>query len=643
MKRFCKNNQGVALITVVVGVMFCLLLTSTMLRVSLLGLQSRSINNQVSDNFYDAESVVDTIRLNIQNVAAKAWKTSSNDVGNSTNYIKQTYSLLTGGGVCTAGTTTFSTTDSKYTSVIQNLEANAKLGGSVQSFSSIEVVANAGKFTELIVHDVEVKYENPKTKMVSYVKTDIRIKAPLYASTDDPPLASYSMFIGTGAAIGGSNMDWNHNCNKIGYLEQEGNVYIGYTGNWNNGSPDALTVNCRNTCIFSGDSVVINGNVRISEEATFQVTGKKVDVRGKIYIDTKCHLVVGDHTKLNCQDILIKTGSEYKSISEIQFNGTKKYDKGEPKNYYGSTNWNDFQYHNNAASIVYLESPDNGETYTGKGYDATISNGNVKKQGGASLSGAGHIYCAPDDPNLQARERRSDGYDQRFAEIIDVDYFKKYMDKNNAVNGDGPNNNKIKAEVKDSITLNGNKKYTPTSTGLVSTSLSGGEDAKKIVLKSKGSPATDLYTCLMSVGNNQGNSQNVNPGNANSGNFIITDLDLKVRMNAVGDRYSGVYITSGNLWIEKNEGLTVGESLLDYAVRKNADLKTFIDTVGKQTYIPVGSGSADQIKYAIINNMFNGGIQVFYKTENYQGSSSVMADEDNAKMNLVDFENYEKH
>ena len=55
MKRFVKNNQGVALITVVVGVMFCLLLTSTMLRVSLLGLQSRSINNQVSDNFYDAE------------------------------------------------------------------------------------------------------------------------------------------------------------------------------------------------------------------------------------------------------------------------------------------------------------------------------------------------------------------------------------------------------------------------------------------------------------------------------------------------------------------------------------------------------------------------------------------------------------
>ena len=63
MKRFVKDNNGIALITVLVGVMFCLLLSSTMLRVSLLGLQSRSINNQSSDTYYDSESVIDVVRL----------------------------------------------------------------------------------------------------------------------------------------------------------------------------------------------------------------------------------------------------------------------------------------------------------------------------------------------------------------------------------------------------------------------------------------------------------------------------------------------------------------------------------------------------------------------------------------------------
>ena len=89
MRKFTRNNQGVALITVIIGVMFCLLLTSTMLRVSLLGLQSRSINNQVSDTFYDSENVVDTIRLNLQNTAARAWATTSNDATSSKAFVAE--------------------------------------------------------------------------------------------------------------------------------------------------------------------------------------------------------------------------------------------------------------------------------------------------------------------------------------------------------------------------------------------------------------------------------------------------------------------------------------------------------------------------------------------------------------------------
>ena len=325
--------------------------------------------------------------------------------------------------------------------------------------------------------------------------------------------------------------------------------------------------------------------------------------------------------------------------------GINQYAKGEPKKYYGTSGgWSNYPYHSNPASIVYLESNDNGATYTGKGYDANINNGSVTKQGGGSLSGPGHIYCAPDDPNLQAKPLVN-GYDQRFTEIIDIAYFEQYFNSANWPNGDGPQNNKIRSEVKEGAALNASKKYTPSSTGMKATSLSGSDTTKKVVMKTNGNPAQDLYTCQIVVGCNQGDAQNINPKpQGANGIFLVTNLpNLLVRMNAVGDSYSGVYITSGNLWIEKNDGLTVGESLLQYSVKHNGNLKDFIDTVGKQSYMNVGMGSGDSIKYSIINNLFNGGIQVFYKTTTQQGTSSVMADENNSKINLIDFENYEKN
>lgn len=686
MKKLIRNNHGVALITVVIGVMFCLLLTSTMLRVSLLGLQSRSINNQVSDNYYDAECVIDTIRLNLQNLSAKAWKESSNDVGNSTNYIKRAYVILTADteSNCTVGNHTF--TGTAYTNIKSLLQDNAKNGGTVESFSSIEVLGTGTQLKGIVIHDVEVKYENPTTKLVSYIKMDVTISAPLYASADKPPLASYSMFVGTGAAIGGSDYNPSAGTNKIGYLEQQGNVYIGYRQytarqynaggwdntlgrnldsftwigtdkGWNGGHPTALEVNCRNTCIFSGENVLINGDVKITQEGTLQLTGQKADVRGKIYIGENCHLVVGDNTILNCQDILIYVNGSYKSVSELsssQMPGTAVYPKGEPKNYYGTSGgWSNYPYHSNSASIVYLEATvtetADGKkfTYTGQGYDAKISMGSITKQGanGASLTGPNHINITPDDPKLQPKKNIPSGhekvpdYDQRFAEIIDIAYFEKYF----FCTDDGPNNNKIRSEVKSTDLLNASsKKYTPSSTDMQASSLSGSDTQKKITLESTVTGKPD-YTCQIIVGFNQGDAQNVNPGGTSSGNFIVSNLDLQVRMNAVGDKYSGVYITSGNLWIEKNDGLTVGESVLSYSKEIGGDLKKFIDTIGRQGFYDTTQTDTEKLKNSIINNLFKGGIQCFYKVEAQAGESGKKADPKNAKMDLIDFSDYEKH
>ena len=414
MRKFNKDNQGVALITVVIGVMFCLLLTSTMLRVSLLGLQSRSINNQVSDTFYDAENVVDTIRLNLQNTAARAWTTTSNDATSSYNFVAETYRLITGKAYSTSGSLTLTTASDKATA-ISNLTANAIQGGTVTDIGDIvRFNGETGKLEGITIKNVEVKYEDPKTKMVSYVKTDITIRAPLYASKKKFPLASYSMFAGSGATIwnaqtfqrnegngalsrvkefkGSTRFD---NMNQFGFWEQEGNVYIGYgpritngdtsssSGTpvlYNNGhSADALLISDRETIIFTGENVVINGNIIVSRDSNIQFEGENVEVRGKILLGPNCHLIISTSTILNCQDIwFFDSNSDvqgdkdnYHSVVKQTYTKTsdiKSYSKRPYEAW--SANNNDIKpYMNAAQSIIYIS----GNTIK----DATVSGGKV--------------------------------------------------------------------------------------------------------------------------------------------------------------------------------------------------------------------------------------------------------------------------
>ncbi len=682
MKRLVRNNNGVALITVVIGVMFCLLLTSTMLRVSLLGLQSRSINNQVTDNYYDAECVLDTIRLNLQNLSARAWKESENAIGDSSEYLKRAYVLLTADDVshCTVGTHVFTDieggtpAEQKYTNIKNKLQDNAKNGGTVESFSSIEVTGSGTKLSAIIIHDVEVKYENPTTKMVSYVKMDITISAPLYASTETPPLSSYSMFVGTGATIGGSDYNDGAGFNKIGYLEQEGNVYIGYTSyNATTQVAKALTVNCRNTLILSGNNTIINGDVTITQRASLQLTGKKVDVRGKIYIDPNCHLIIGDQTVLNCQDILIGEnkagGVVYTSVKDLSnYPSTPKtYPLGEPRKYHaklktlGLSDSDKAQAHYlyNPASIVYLEADwetktINGEpkevlkedvnglySYSGAGYDAVIKSGVIDKQSdnnngkSKNLSGTKHINISPGDPNLKPKENVTYGnkqYDQRFSEIIDIPVFAEYFKTGDAANL------KLQCEVKPSVQLSNGKYKNTTSASFQSITRNvGSSDKPAYYMKSKTNPVNDsLYKCNVWIGYNNGLSA-INKLNEDEGYFIITNLDMKINIDADCDRYSGIFLTSGKLVIQKNDGWGVGESLLNYTVKNNGNLQEFIDLIGRQC-CNASSGSYN----TIVNNLFMKGIATFYSNTTQAGSSGKVADDQNSTMDLIDFSNYEK-
>ena len=668
MRKFTKDNQGVALITVVIGVMFCLLLTSTMLRVSLLGLQSRSINNQVSDTFYDAENVVDTIRLNLQNTAARAWTTTSNDATSSYNFVAETYRLITGKAYSASGSLSLTSTTDKATA-ISNLTANAIAGGTVTDIGDIvRFNGDTGKLEGITIKDVEVKFEDPKTKMISYVKTDITIRAPLYASKKKFPLASYSMFAGTGANIwnaqGGSSNGKYGNPNQFGFLEQEGNVYFGYTTWRDTKNADSLLINGRETLILSGDNVVINGNVYLKDYSNLQLTGADVEIRGKIYLGPNCHLIVGTKTNLKCQDIRIcpadsdvkynstnyqsVAGSYTKALGEAYtYNGSpyKCYQSFKNLDNAGFQNSNP-QYINYPASIVYID-PDHVDS--APAYDAVVSNHKAYTREGAALTISidPHVDTDQSDSELHPKPRRntenedgtgavfSKSYDPFFIEMVDVTYYEKFMYDSTIKNV--TQNAKADHKIKDSVFNPNNAKNEPSGVDAYESSgLSGYKLAYNgVTLNGTSNPTFRLY---FTASTNTGNGNLVN---VSERPFILSSVNVELNQDSTTANYCGIVITSGQVGFKKDNGYCSGKSLLllDSSADKT-NLKAFMNKVG--ALVASTDVGTSNVKYVVFNNLFNGGIKRFYESNNNSGSQYTINVEHNANIDLVDTENFEK-
>ena len=687
MRKFTKDNQGVALITVVIGVMFCLLLTSTMLRVSLLGLQSRSINNQVSDTFYDAENVVDTIRLNLQNTAARAWTTTSNDATSSYNFVAETYRLITGKAYVATGNLSLTSTTDKATA-ISNLTANAIQGGTVTDIGDIvRFNGETGKLEGITIKDVQIKYENPKTKMVSYVKTDITIRAPLYASKKKFPLASYSMFAGSGATIWNaqnfSRNDGNgqlsrvqeftgstrfNNMNQFGFWEQEGNVYIGYgpkTQNglmlsasgtptiYNNGhSADALVISDRETVIFTGENIVINGNIIVSRDSNIQFEGENVEVRGRILLGPNCHLIVSTSTILNCQDIRffnsnndVQGDKEGKSVVKQSYTKTENFTTYAKRPYDAwKANNNDIKpYMNAEQSIIYIS----GSTIK----DATVSGGKVyagstplsiyfgDKLDATETDGVKHDPDLDPDPRRNTKEKNpqpgdvvySKVYDPFFIEMVDVEYFEKFC---GACHSATQNANAV-YRIKNFTPAD---KVNPTTTDL-----EGNSDGKKIkynnvTLNGVNSPTFNVYfTSCETTGNG-------NIVNSSDGPFVLSNHSVYVNVDSVKDTYCGIVISSQFVQIKKDAGYCSGVSLLSLDTDANdTNLKAFMNKVGAIVADNESQVGAGNLKYATFNNLFNGGIARFYtKPSGNNGSNFSIDTTHNQTMDLVDTNNFEK-
>jgi len=95
MRNKLKDDSGIALLSVLVMVLLCFLLSATIMRASYVALLSRNVKTTSTNNFYSAEGVVDQMKIRLQSVAAAALSIS--DAKDSTAFISVAYKQLTGG------------------------------------------------------------------------------------------------------------------------------------------------------------------------------------------------------------------------------------------------------------------------------------------------------------------------------------------------------------------------------------------------------------------------------------------------------------------------------------------------------------------------------------------------------------------
>lgn len=606
-KRASQDNRGIALVSVLIIITLCFLLSGAIMQVSYMALLSRNVSTASANNFYDAEAVVDDMKIELQAVAAAALQVSGSQ--NTAAYVDKVYTMLT---------------TRRADSTITSAEINDILADNLAYYSSdipgavVSIDPTRGGIeksadnTSVLIKGVIVEYTDPNTGYYSQITTDIRVNAPYYASSESHAVGTYSMFAGSGAEL----VARGENPNEWGNLTQEGNVYIGYmsgTYDADQKKAKALDVHyCMNfTC--SGDNIVINGDVYVEDRSNLIFTGNNVEVRGTIYLNDNSHLIVADTTNLVVGDIVVDGKSVVEGVYQLA--AGKEFSSGLPYAYYTASN---SEYINQSASVIYYSG--------GKCYEALCGSGVLRKQTGELLEA---VYFDNSDKIKPTENIEVEGvkYDAKYSSIIDIEYFRQ-LSYSTVGNYKNPRK-RLNDDSFDEI----NNKYIIKSLGVVD---------------DQNSYRTYQYAEGMSV-NVEVNigtlSEVANPGVY----FIIKYGDLSVPMNS-NNTYTGLFMATGKVTFTHGGNETFGVSLINLDTTSDMKyLKAYLGNLAKcmmdstNTKYPNGTAyDMDSYKYVVINNIFNGGIKIFYEaggtTSGGTGDTSQ-----NENLNLIELENWNKN
>ena len=607
-RRMKEDNRGIALISVMICVMLSFLLSATIMRVSLLSYLQKGIAKQATTTFYENETFVDDIKLGVQQKVAMAFANSSST--SQASFLTNFKNALLAAG---SGSTEKAQLESALASFISNSDALKVVSVTVEGEGGV-LFKPEGE-GEYVIKNVKIEYtDNTKDGYVSKIKTDIRIKSPFYITTTEPGGSNYSIVASNGAMIADGQ---GSNRNQWGSLRQNGNAYVGYNRSTTTvvkpqgGSPyiasaTALDIKQYMSYWLTGDRVIINGDIYISNHSNFIFTGKYLEVRGTIYIDNNnSHLILStNNTKVSCKDIKINgtsVGSSYSPSSSTFITGLPIDFSGQDQ---GRTTWDAV--------------PSNIALYTGN------STGKTGRTQGTTL-GATKVVKNADAkpvPNVDASGNpvttesalggSGEQYDYEYWKIIDVAALKNWT---------SPNSNK---EPKFYASV-----YTETSAGKY-TSLN-----KPDANSQHEDPTIEGQKLRVNVGTD---TQKLHDGEVHvmfKTNFGDMDFDQLNTSNPM----AGVFIATGQVLLKKAGPLTEIKSIVEWYGNDLAKAKRAVGFVGSGVMVDNG----DYARYCI-NNLFRGGIKSLLSDSASTGETTVSHDEvKNKSVEVVSFENWEKY
>ncbi|MBO4788299.1 MAG: hypothetical protein J5531_05295 [Lachnospiraceae bacterium] len=663
-----RDNRGIALISVMVGVMLCLLLSATIMRVSYLSFLQKSIGEKTTTTFYENEMFVDDLKLGIQKVVAQA----AVGVSTTSSDATQDFILAMKTGLGTGSVTTL---NARLQSFLKEDDTIYDVKVSVEG----EVIGGIKKYVveengDLIIKNVLITYKTKPSGYLSKVNTDIRIRSPFYNVEAISSSGGYSMFAGGGFTINPNSTV------KPNILHMSGDIYIGYDKsdsrknevNTKKGTQNyTLLTNAMATewkkyvCIEweAGSNVTINGDVYISGYSKLLIMSGNVDVRGKIYVSNTSQVIISTSAKLTCQDIILGcsenyTGGDsiadgydstsvgakdYTTLPKACESPTKAdwwYDTGANRIYDGLYIWN-----GSKAERIYKVTTEREEVkakvtkydssgavvYAGDGsrakeeVDYKVQRVKSLKVTSSSRNNTTLDCLVVDVMNFPDRmiTKKIDGvnydFDVEFVKLVDVEYYIRGTKNSPYID----NATRVTNYPK---TPNTETKWGAPYT--TSTDIQG--SGRKLNFKKKDGSTIEVKTMVGAI----------ETGN-NGSHFLMPSYGTNIVFNDQNNNMNsfGVYISPNKIEGTAKEMNSYISSLLSLVEDNYDNAKKFFDALGQRT-LP---GSAAE-QYRVINNMFNGGIKVFYESNSGGGGGGTVSTDvtRNSTVEAVTLENWSK-
>ena len=643
-----RDDRGIALISVMICIMLCFLLSATIMRVSYLSYLQKSIGKETTKTFYENETYVDDLKLGIQTMVVQA----ANSVSTSDANPEQVFvNSITG-----AFGTDQDDIEGKLASFL-NADSGIKSIRVLGDGSDYIKVENGGK--EIVIKNVELDYEDPVTHYISKIQTDIRIRAPYYDTTiteETTETGGYTMIAGGGSFAFGGDL---YNA-STGTLRQSGNVYIGYVeGSYSSSTKTAkaLELSRRMTMIYEG-SAVINGDVYIADNARLALLGDSVEVRGDIYLSSNSKLFLREGTTLKCRHIYLNCGekSENRSVNgngsnhNITFNVVDKSTKsnsstlGSGGSYSKSASVsqvsNHLPYGSNQGGTQ-QSSPDpafnsKGPLFVVKNFTPGSSNCNVYEIACSSGAVTSSEVTVTFDNSLEPEKKvysaaLGKDVDAEYARIVDTEYFGKNFDAD-LYGRNYPSWKVTSKGTQYNSTYTAPDGTTKTEKKYPATGIAGGPGGR---WRTIGGQQIQVV-----IGHPE-SVDNSHPA------FILVDKALYLGDMNNSQKIYGIFLAPEIIITGAKEGTSGLCALKDMPGLSESDYKSFLDNLGLEcTSDKTAPSTSSDYRYHMVDNFFHGGIKVLYEGATGHSVTPVINTVynivRNASLDAVTFENWQK-